>query len=175
MKCRGRSYFGRKSMPKPNSSAVISLPPNISTMAFFLQGGRVVFWLSASSFTLNSVPRLYKAPLGTILGQHIDNMQQPECNLKDKDTDDPKNLKFFLKTNWVIGPLCTSDVLTSWSVSASWFYHWIENLIELVSLLSKPEGLAVAGCSRASPVTQRTRLYVQDLNLKMTRSVHSKS
>lgn len=50
-----------------------------------------------------------------------------------------------------------------------------QKISELVSLLSKPEGLVVLGCSRASPVTQRTRLCVLDLNLKMTRSVHSKA
>lgn len=71
MKCRGRFYFGPKSMPKPNSSTVISLAPNISSMAFFFLILRLVCWFSESSLTLNSLLWLHKESLGIISSGHI--------------------------------------------------------------------------------------------------------
>lgn len=56
-----------KRCPKPNSSTVISLPTNISTMAFFSRVAVGAFgWKDPLTLSL----WLYKAPIGIVKSQH---------------------------------------------------------------------------------------------------------
>lgn len=109
-------------------------------------------------------------------------MLLPECNTEGNDTSDLKNtLNFSFNPsyqnrllNWSIMCLCISDVLTTWAISAIWFYHWTQLRKSHLAGLSfiKTRSAGDGGLKqtvRKGSVTQRNQLCVPkglDTNLK---------